>query len=77
MKLLIQPLLFLAAGLGGFELATGRAGTASDCQGDCHVEVKCQPGGTCLVTCYDAGGKVVCEQELPCDAPCDAARCAK
>jgi hypothetical protein len=70
MKLLLLPLLLLGAAAGAFGL-----GSTDDSQctaDDCRITVECTERGTCLVTCYEADGEVRCQQEVPCDEPCEA-----
>jgi len=73
MKLLLVPLLLLGAGVGGY----GYLGSEKDeipaaCDSsDCRVTVECTDRGTCLVTCYDENGDVLCQEEIACDEPCE------
>jgi hypothetical protein len=73
MRLLLLPLLLLAGVGGGYSLAGGTPDeVAGTCDlADCRVTVECTERGTCIVTCYDADGDIVCQQEIECDAPCD------
>jgi hypothetical protein len=83
MKILISSLLLLGAGVGGLEVAGGGFDDAPPCSPEgCDVELERVDDDTCLVTCYDAAGGIVCQEEIdcsgPCDAPCDAPRsCAR
>lgn len=77
MKLIASSLLLAAAGwLGLRPSAPAAAGTGACpeiCPEDCCVAAECTDRGTCLVRCYDDDGALVCERELPCDAPCEPA----
>jgi len=74
MQVLISSLLILGAGVGGLELSGGGFGDAPRaCSSEgCDVEIERVDDDTCLVTCYDAKGGIVCQEEIDCSAPCDA-----
>jgi hypothetical protein len=75
MKLLILPLLLVGAGAGWLGLRTSAASdtTPACADMDCRMTVECTDHGTCLVTCYDAKGGIVCQRDVPCNGPCDKA----
>ena len=71
MKLLLLPLLLLGAGVG-YGLRGSKEEIPPACAaGECHVTVECTGPKTCLVTCYDANGNVLCRQEVSCDEACE------
>ena len=78
MKLLLLPLLLVGAsagwyGLGGTSAGTS-AGTPAECKAEgCRMTVECTDHDTCLVTCYDESGAIVCQEEIACDQPCEKA----
>ena len=74
MKLLLIPVLLAGAGAGWFGLRP--EATPADrppaCESeDCRVTVECTERDTCLVTCYDDAGEIVCQREIPCDEVCN------
>jgi hypothetical protein len=73
MKLTLLSLLLAGAGAGWFGLRTDGTPAPSPCSGAaCTMEVECIDPDTCLVTCYDENGAVVCQEEVTCDEPCTA-----
>jgi hypothetical protein len=78
MKLLHVSLLLVGTGAGLFGLHTkGTSASLLDCpSGACSVEVECIDPDTCLVTCYDTNGAVLCQEVLPCEGPCPASACS-
>jgi len=83
MKILLSTLLLLGASAGWYGLAPDGSAAPeavpSPCAEDCTVTLECTPQGTCLLTCRDDAGAVVCEQELPCPKSCepDTASCER
>ena len=74
MKLLILS-LFVCAGIGAgaYGLRTDTDEVRAGClPSECRVTVECTGEATCLVTCLDEDGEVLCQQEVECDEPCDA-----
>ena len=75
MKFLLLPLLLVGAGWYGLSARASDPRSAPTspraCDpADCHVSVECTDHGTCIVTCTDDDGSVLCREELPCDAQC-------
>lgn len=74
MKLLLVPLVAALLGAGWLGLASASSpdepSSADPVRCDGRMTVECTDRGTCLVTCYDADGAVVCQRELSCDAEC-------
>jgi hypothetical protein len=75
MKLRLLSVLLAGAGASWFGLHSDRAAASlPECPaGACSVEIECIDPDTCLVTCHDENGAVLCQEELPCDGPCPAA----
>jgi hypothetical protein len=74
MKLLLIPLMLVGAGAGWLGLKP--EATPADCPPvceaeDCRVTIECTEHDTCLVTCYDASGAIVCQEEIACAKPCE------
>jgi hypothetical protein len=67
MKLLLLPFL-VVAGAAGIALRGSPEGAS--CPPDCRVTVECTDRGTCIVTCRDESGDVLCRKEIACDGPC-------
>jgi hypothetical protein len=72
MKLLLLPLLLVTASAGWYGLSASPADASETCTtDDCRITVECTDRDTCLVTCYDENDAIVCQEEVPCDGPCD------
>jgi len=80
MKFLLLPLLFVGAGWYGLSAHASDPQTAPAAPkacgpADCRVTVECTDRDTCIVTCIGDDGGVICQEELPCDAPCAPGAC--
>ena len=74
MKLLIIPLLCAAIGAGAYGLRSGADDPSGCCPpSECRVTVECTGEQSCLVTCLDEDGDVLCQQEVQCDEACGTA----
>jgi len=75
MKLLLLPVLLVGAGWYGLcaradDPRTAPAAKLACDPTNCHVSVECTDHATCIVTCSDDDGSVLCREEVPCDGPC-------
>ena len=77
MKLFLLSTLLLATGAGWLGLSSSSdAKTPAATTTECRATVECSPQGTCIVTCYDDAGEVICRKEIACSAEeCEPAAC--
>ena len=81
---LLSSLLAAATGAGWLGLSTSSDAKASEtCPTECRATVECKPQNTCIVTCYDEAGEVICRKEIACSpegcepAGCEPSSCAR
>jgi hypothetical protein len=71
MKLFLVSTLLVASGAGWLGLSSSDTKAT-----ECRATVECTPQGTCVVTCYDDAGAVICQKEIACSPEdCEPAAC--
>jgi hypothetical protein len=70
MKLFFLSTVLVATVAGWLGLTSSDEKAPTACATDCRATMECTPQGTCLVTCYDESGEVLCRKEIPCPTDC-------